>query len=73
MTFVVKFPKDVTSGNRIMPYFGYVVILTQLSVPLFGSVEAIKVTYLASLVFHLVIGFIAFVMLVYGIHVRRGT
>ena len=32
-TFVIKFPKDVTSINRVMPYFGYVVILIQLSVP----------------------------------------
>ena len=70
-TFVIKFPKDVTSINRAMPYFGYLVVLTQLSVPFFGGIEVIKVTYLASLVFHLVVSFIAFVMLVYGIQVRR--
>ncbi len=70
-TFVIKFPTDVTSINRSLPYFGYVVILIQISVPFFGNTEAIKVTYLASLVFHLVISFIAFVILVYGMHSRR--
>lgn len=70
-TFVFKFPKEATSVNRVMPYFGYVVILAQISVPFFGSIATIKVTYLASLVFHLVVGFIAFVMLIYGMHDRR--
>jgi hypothetical protein len=70
-TFVIKFPKDVTSVNRAMPYFGYVIILIQLSVSFFGSIDAVKATYLASLVFHLVVSFIAFVVLVYGIHGRR--
>ena len=70
-TFVINFPKDVTSVNRMMPYFGYAVILFQLTVPFFGSLGAIKVAYLASLMFHLEISFIAFVMLVYGIHKRR--
>ncbi len=70
-TFVVKFPKDVTSVNRAMPYFGYVVVLTQLSGSFFGSLAAVKVIYLASLVFHLAVSFIAFVVLVYGIHGRR--
>ena len=72
-TFVFKFPKNVTSINKAMPYFGYVVILAQLSVPFFGGIAAIKVTYLASLVFHLVVGFFAFVVLIYGIHGRRST
>ena len=71
-TFVVKFPKNANTVNRAMPYFGYVVILFQLAVPLFGSLSIIKVTYLASLVFHLVVGFVAFVMLVYGIRGQSG-
>ena len=70
-TFVIKFPKDVTSVNRAMPYFGYTVILIQLSVSFLGSIETVKVTYLASLVFHLVVSFIAFVVLVYGVDGRR--
>lgn len=72
-TFVIKFPKDVTSVNRAMPYFGYTVILIQLSVSFLGSIEAVKVTYLASLVFHLVVSFVAFVVLVYGVDGRRDT
>ena len=66
-SFVLKFPPGVLRINRTLPRFGFVVIVFQVVVPFVGSSSAIQATYLASLVWHLIVSFVSFIILVYGV------
>jgi hypothetical protein len=57
----------------VLPCGGFVVAILQVLMPFIGSASAMEATYLLGLVWHLVVAFISFVILVYGVKGQRDT
>lgn len=72
-SFVFKFPPGALRINRVLPLGGFAVAILQVLMPFIGSGAAIEATYLLGLVWHLMVAFISFVILVYGIKGQRDT
>ncbi len=72
-SFVFRFPHDTLRINRSLPLIGFIIAIFQVLIPFIGNTSAVQFTYLTALVWHLIVSFISFVILVYGVREERDT
>ena len=72
-TFVFEFPPGALLINRVLTCGGFFVAILQILISFIGSTSTIEATYLLGLVWHLIVAFISFVILVYGMKGQRGA
>ena len=65
-SFYFKLPKDALPINRKLSYLGFAVAIMQILTGIFGKPSWIESMYIVSLIFHLSVSFIGFILLVYG-------
>jgi len=73
LSFIIRFAKHVPRANRILPFLGMIVAVSQIIVAMLAGPKLVELTYLVALVWHLFVAFISFVILVYGFGERSNT